>query len=100
MKRNISERKIHNYYRNLTNLITFDNGTYYNYFEDIFKIIFMELNYTTRQLFEEMAHPCESFFKLCVWMGETVECNKIFRLAPSSLGYCCSFNNKILNYTT
>ncbi|XP_037049218.1 sodium channel protein Nach-like [Bradysia coprophila] len=40
----------------------------------------------------EVMHPCDNMLTQCLWLGQFVPCNTLFRTAKSIDGYCCSFN--------
>lgn len=55
-----------------------------------------EMGYTTDRLMFELMQPCGNMIRSCAWLGKTVPCDTLFRVAKSSEGYCCSFNYKAL----
>ncbi|XP_037049613.1 pickpocket protein 11-like [Bradysia coprophila] len=55
-----------------------------------------ELNYTTEKLMFELMQPCSVMLENCIWLGQSVPCDTIFRVAKSSEGFCCSFNYNAL----
>lgn len=58
--------------------------------------ILTELNYTTEKLMFELMQPCSLMLETCIWLGKFVPCEKVFRVAKSSEGFCCSFNYNAL----
>lgn len=54
------------------------------------------MGYTTDRLMFELMQPCGNMIKSCAWLGKTVPCDTLFRVAKSSEGFCCSFNYKAL----
>ena len=39
------------------------------------------------------SQPCNHFIKYCTWKGLVVACQDIFKLVPTDVGFCCSFNH-------
>ncbi|KAG4076811.1 hypothetical protein HA402_009157 [Bradysia odoriphaga] len=60
-------------------------------FESTHKIL-EELGYRTDTLMKEVMHPCDNMLTQCLWLGQFLPCNTLFRTAKSIDGYCCSFN--------
>lgn len=54
------------------------------------------LNYSTEKLMFELMQPCSTMLDKCYWLGKSVSCDTIFRVAKASEGFCCSFNYNAL----
>jgi hypothetical protein len=37
--------------------------------------------------------PCSSLIKHCIWKGQALPCGQIFKVIPTDVGLCCSFNH-------
>ena len=42
------------------------------------------------------SQPCSNFLKYCTWKGLVVACHVIFKLIPTDVGFCCSFNHDFM----
>lgn len=93
MEKGLDEVKINRFLSNLDKLITPDyvDSLFYRFFE-----ILQTLNYTSERLMFELMEPCTFMLQNCHWLGKSVPCQTLFRVAKSSEGFCCSFNYKAL----
>lgn len=48
--------------------------------------------YDIEKIMFEVAHSCESMFKMCKWKTKVFPCKELFRSIKTSAGVCCSFN--------
>ncbi len=39
------------------------------------------------------ALPCDKLLVHCVWRGRDIPCGHIFKVIPTDVGFCCSFNH-------
>lgn len=56
--------------------------------------LLLQMNYTSERLMFEMMQPCSEMLQNCTWLGKTMPCEALFRVAKSAEGFCCSFNYK------
>ncbi|XP_051174622.1 pickpocket protein 11-like [Leptopilina boulardi] len=99
LKKNIGQEEIDSFFKLLPQLIrpSFQRENFKN-----MSSILERINKTMEQLMFELMQPCSKMLRLCVWLDQEYDCNKIFKATKSSEGFCCSFNyhvrhNKKLN---
>lgn len=51
-----------------------------------------QVGYTVDKIMAEVAQPCSSLAKKCIWNGQQKECTTLFSPVKSTNGYCCTFN--------
>ena len=37
--------------------------------------------------------PCKYLLKQCQWKGQEIPCEQLFKIIPTDVGFCCSFNH-------
>lgn len=93
MQKGIARESVIEFLENLAKLITPE------YIDALFLKTYQhleEMGYTTDRLMFELMQPCGNMIKSCAWLGKTVSCDTLFRVAKSAEGFCCSFNYKAL----
>lgn len=78
-----------NFLGNLSKMITMD---YVDESNVNVEYILERLGYGPEEIIYQLVQPCADMLKNCSWLGESLPCNKLFRLTKTSEGFCCLFN--------
>lgn len=57
----------------------------------MFEVLYSS-GYNIDKIMFEVAHSCESMFKMCKWKSKVVPCKELFKSIKTNAGICCSFN--------
>lgn len=89
MDQGVSYDRVRSFYVQLTKLVFFDGVD--DTFEDVLTAL-EAINITTEHLMYEVMQPCDMLLDRCKWLGQSMQCDKMFLVATSEEGFCCSFN--------